>query len=118
MVQVDFESVKKSADILRDLKNWVSVFENEEELSEKAKEKLMGHIDSIAEDLGDVHCVLKDEGADVSDTALDSATDVMRDFKNWIEIFKTENEVTGEAEEKLDEYIGKLAQSIADIKCE
>ena len=118
MVQVDLESVKKSADILRDLKNWVAVFENEDELSEEARDKLLSQIDAIADDLGDVHCLIKDGEKEVSDTALDSATDVMRDFKNWIEIFKTEKEVTGEAEEKLDEYVGKLAESIADIKCE
>ncbi|MBW3018557.1 hypothetical protein KY329_00020 [Candidatus Woesearchaeota archaeon] len=118
MVQVDFESVKKSADILRDLKNWVAVFNNEDELSGEAREKLMNEIDEIAEDLVDVHCVLKDKEAEVSDEACDRATDVMRDFKNWVEIFKTENEVQGEAEQMLDEYIEKLAESIANIKCQ
>jgi gas vesicle protein len=117
MVQVDFESVKKSADILRDLKNWVAVFNNEDELSKEARQKLMSQIDKIAKDLADVHCVLKDKEAKVSDAACDRATDVMRDFKNWVEIFKTENEVKGEAEQMLNDTVGKLAESIANIKC-
>ena len=118
MAKVNYESVKESADILRDLKNWVAVFNNEDELSGEAREKLMEKIDDIADDLADVHCVIKNKQADVDDEACDKATDSMRDFKNWVEIFKTENEVSGEAEEMLDEYIEKLAESVANITCD
>lgn len=118
MVEVDLETVKKSADLLRDLRNWIAVYEDDyEQVSDEAKKRFQEEIEKIANDLAGVHCVIEDGQKEVSDEALDKATDRMRDFKNWVEVFLTENEVSDEAAKKLNECVDKLAESIMNIKC-
>ncbi|MBD3361468.1 hypothetical protein GF358_01620 [Candidatus Woesearchaeota archaeon] len=48
--------VKKAADSLRDLKNWVYEFAREYDLSEKALEVLHKKIDEVAEELAATEC--------------------------------------------------------------
>ena len=115
--KVDVSTVKDTADKLREIKNWLAVFKEEYGISDEAVEKLSSKIDAIANDLADVHCVLENSETEVDKEALDVATDSMRDMKNWIAVFKTENDLADEACKVLDEKIDDLAESVANIEC-
>lgn len=116
--KIDLDSVKKSADTLRDLKNWVSIFSDEHDLSEDAVEQLTMKIDAIAKDLSNVHCVLEDGTPEVENESLQKASDSLRDFKNWVAVFKTENDLSDEAFSVLNEKVEELAESFASVECE
>lgn len=116
-IKVDVSTVKATADKLRDVKNWLAVFQEEYDIPAEAMETLSNKIDDIAKDLTDVHCTVEQGEEEVSREALDAATDNMRDMKNWIAVFKTENELSDEACKVLDEQIGELAECIANIEC-
>lgn len=115
--KVDVSTVKDCADKLRDIKNWIAVFQKEYDVREDAVEKLSNKIDAIANDLADVHCVIENGEQEVEKESLDKATDSMRDMKNWIAVFKTENELSDEACKVLDEKIDDVAECIANIEC-
>jgi len=116
--KVDVSTVKKSAQTLRDLKNWIAVFKEEYDVPEEAVMQFNGKIEEVAENLKSVHCVLENNESEVEKQDLDKAADAMRDLKNWAAVFKTTHELSDEAAKVLNEKIEAFAQDVANIKCE
>lgn len=116
--KVDVSTVQKSAGTLRDLKNWIAVFEEEYDIPAEAVKQFHEKIDEVADHLKGVHCVLEDGEAEVEKEDLDKATDAMRDLKNWAAVFRTTHELSDEAAKVMNEKVEALAQDIANIECE
>lgn len=94
----DKEALKASEDTIRDIKNWLQVFE----VADEAKKVLGEKLDAIADGIG--HCENENDVRNCENT--------IRDTKNWLAVFKGEYDLSDEAVNTIHEKLDALADSI------
>ena len=111
--------MRAAEDTLRDLKNWLAVFKTEYEVPEEIIKVLDEKFEEIAKKVGDISCKIEGEEIEADEEQQKEVEDIIRDTKNWIEVFKTEYEqqMKDEVKEKLFEKLESLAEKIRDIEC-
>ncbi len=99
---IDKKALKKCNNKIRDLKNWLAVFEMEKE----AKEVLNQKLEEIAEMAGHV----KDEND------LRNCENWIRDAKNWLFVFKEEHNLSEEAVQTIHGKLDEIAEALGHVK--
>lgn len=113
MAKIDFKGVIEAANALRDVKNWLAVFQKEYDISNEAAKKLNKEFDALGKELAGITC----DASGLRKESVRTVANELRDTKAWLAVFAREYDLHKEAVKVLNGGLDKFGDKLASIKC-
>lgn len=107
------ENIRTATDTLRDLRNWLAVFQTEYDIPDEAYQKLHDKIEEIGSKMDGISC--EKDGVDAE--SIKPVSNAVRETTNWLAVFADEYDLNEEAVQKLNAKLDEFAEKLANIEC-